>query len=108
MKKKNIFDKVNVDKNNEEYITLLREKSVRVERIVSNGQKSEDNFWYEQDENEFILLLEGDAIIEFEENREVKLIKGDFLDIKAREKHRIKYTSISQPTIWLAIFYHNS
>ena len=64
--------------------------------------------WYEQDENEFILLLEGDAILEFEDKREVQLKKGDFLDIKAREKHRIKYTSTSQPTIWLAIFYHNS
>lgn len=107
MKKKNIFDKVNVDKNNEEYITLLRDKSVRIERIVSNGQKSEENFWYEQDENEFILVLEGDAILEFEDKGEVELKKGDFLDIKAREKHRIKYTSTSQPTIWLAIFYNN-
>lgn len=107
MKKKNVFDKVNVDKNNEEYITLLRDKSVRIERIVSNGQKSEENFWYEQDENEFILVLEGDAILEFEDKGEIELKKGDFLDIKVREKHRIKYTSTSQPTIWLAIFYNN-
>jgi cupin 2 domain-containing protein len=105
MNKQNIFDKVNVDKSNEEFIKILREKNIRIERIVSNGQKSDEGFWYDQDENEFVLLLDGDAILEFENNKEVELKKGDFIDIKAREKHRIKYTSTTQPTVWLAVFY---
>jgi len=104
MNKKNIFENVIIDKDNEEFTKILRDKDVRIERIVSNGQKSEDDFWYEQDENEFILLLEGDAIIEFE-NSEVTLKKGDYLDIKARERHRVKYTSEKESTIWLAVFY---
>ncbi|WP_428023200.1 cupin domain-containing protein [Arcobacter sp.] len=101
---KNIFDNINVDKNNEEFIKILRDKNIRVERIVSNGQISDENFWYDQDENEFVLLLEGEAILEFE-NEEITLKKGDFIDIKSRTKHRIKYTSLDKPSIWLAIFY---
>jgi cupin 2 domain-containing protein len=104
MNKKNIFENIIIDKNNEEFVKLLSDKNIRIERIVSNGQKSEDDFWYEQDENEFVLLLEGDAIIEFEKG-DVTLKKGDYLDIKARERHRVKYTSQSQSTVWLAVFY---
>jgi cupin 2 domain-containing protein len=104
MNKKNIFENVIIDKDNEEFTKILRDKDVRIERIVSNGQKSEDDFWYEQDENEFVLLLEGEAILEFE-NKDIKLKKGDFVDIKSRQRHRVKYTSLSQPTIWLAVFY---
>lgn len=101
---KNIFDNINVDKINEEFIKILRDKNIRIERIVSNGQISDADFWYEQDENEFVLLLEGEAILQFE-NKDVTLKKGDFIDIKTRERHRVKYTSLSEPTIWLAIFY---
>ena len=104
MSKKNIFKNINVDKINEEFIEILRDKNIRIERIVSNGQKSEDDFWYDQDENEFILILEGSAIIEFQ-NKEVSLKKGDYIDIKSHEKHRVKYTSNSEPTVWLAVFY---
>lgn len=100
----NIFDNINIDKEKEEFIDILKSENVRIERIVSNGQKNEDGFWYEQDENEFVLLLEGKAIIEFED-KDVKLQKGDYLDIKAYVKHRVKYTSQEKPTIWLAVFY---
>ena len=102
---KNIFDNINVDKNNEEFIKILRDKNIRIERIVSNGQISDENFWYNQDENEFVLLLDGEAILEFE-NREITLKKGDFIDIKSRTKNRIKYTYLDEPTIRLAIFYY--
>ena len=100
----NIFDNIIVNKDKEEFIDILKSENVRIERIVSNGQKSKDGFWYEQDENEFVLLLEGEAILEFED-KEVKLQKGDYLDIKAQVKHRVKYTSQKESTIWLAVFY---
>ena len=70
----NIFDDIKVDKSKEEFIEILKNESIKIERIVSNGQKSKENFWYKQDENEFILLLEGEAILEFED-REVTLKK---------------------------------
>lgn len=104
MQKNNIFKHIPIDKKDEKFIELLKTSSIKVEKIVSNGQKSPENFWYDQDESEFVLLLKGHAILEFEDC-EIELKEGDFIDIKARKKHRVKYTSQSEPTIWLAIFY---
>ena len=102
----NIFENIKIDKKNEQFIDLLKHKNLRVERIVSNGQSSPVDFWYEQEENEFVLLLKGEAVLEFED-KELLLKEGDFVNIPSKEKHRVKYTSKTMPTIWLAIFYKN-
>ncbi len=104
MNKYNIFEEIIIDKNEEKFFEIFRNETIKVEKIVSNGQKSPDNFWYEQEENEFILLLEGFAILEFED-KTIELKKGDCLNIKAMEKHRVKFTSLDEPTIWFAVFY---
>ena len=103
MEKYNIFDKIIVDKE-ENFFEIFKNETIKIEKIVSNGQISPENFWYEQEKSEFILLLEGFAILEFE-NREVELKKGDCINIKAKQKHRVKFTSLDEPTIWFAVFY---
>jgi len=108
MEKKHILDDIIIDKSKEEFTDLLKNENVRIERIVSNGQTSPENFWYDQEESEFVLVLEGFAILELqidEEIKEVKLNKNDYIDIKAHTKHRVKYTDTSKPTVWLAVFY---
>ena len=61
----------------EELITILAENfNVRIERIISTGQTSD---WYDQSETEFVVLLDGNAIIEFEDSKSVTLSKGDTL-----------------------------
>ncbi|MBP7226968.1 MAG: cupin domain-containing protein [Aliarcobacter sp.] len=104
MEKYNIFDKIIVDKEEENFFEIFKNETIKIEKIVSNGQISPENFWYEQEKSEFILLLEGFAILEFE-NREVELKKGDCINIKAKQKHRVKFTSLDEPTIWFAVFY---
>ena len=104
MNKLNIFDNLPIDKSREQFNELLQKENIRIERIVSNGQKSEDNFWYDQEENEFVMLLEGHAIVEFED-KECELKKGDCINIESHTKHRVKQTSDKEPTIWLAVFY---
>jgi len=104
MEKYNIFEQIVVDKEEEKFFEIFKNETIKVEKIVSNGQKSPENFWYEQEQSEFILLLEGFAILEFE-NREVELKKGDCLNIEAMKKHRVKFTSQDEPTIWFAVFY---
>lgn len=104
MKKLNIFENVVIDKQNEEFLEIVKNDKLTVERIVSNAQKSPDGFWYDQDKNEFVMVLQGCAVLEFED-KEVELNKGDYLTIEAHRKHRVKYTSEKEPTIWLAIFY---
>ena len=104
MEKYNIFEKIIVDKTEEFFFEIFKNETIKIEKIVSNGQISPENFWYEQEKSEFVLLLEGFAILEFE-NREVELKKGDCLNIEAMEKHRVKFTSLNEPTIWFAVFY---
>ncbi len=104
MKTSNIFENIKMDKQNEQFFDLLKKENLRIEKIVSNGQVSPKDFWYEQGENEFVILLDGFAILEFED-KEVKLNKGDYINIPAFKKHRVKYTSQKEPTLWLAVFY---
>ena len=104
MEKYNIFEQIIVDKNEERFFEIFKNETIKIEKIVSNGQISPEIFWYEQEKSEFILLLEGFAILEFE-NREVELKKGDCLNIEAFEKHRVKFTSLDEPTVWFAVFY---
>jgi cupin 2 domain-containing protein len=104
IEKYNIFDKVFVEKKEEQLFEIFKNETIKVEKIVSNGQKSPENFWYEQEKSEYILLLCGSAILEFEDF-EIDLKKGDCLNIKARQKHRVKFTSLDEPTIWFAVFY---
>ena len=104
MEKYNIFEQIIVDKNEEKFFEIFKNETIKVEKIVSNGQTSPENFWYEQEKSEFVLLLEGFAILGFE-NREEELKKGDCLNIQAYEKHRVKFTSLDEPTVWFAVFY---
>ena len=88
----------------EEVVTEgLRQGAVRIERIVSNGHISPDGFWYDQDEHEWVLLLEGEAEIEFAESEPVHLTRGDTLNLPAHTRHRV--ASTSRPAVWLAVFY---
>lgn len=109
MQKKHIYENILIDKSKEEFLDLLNHDNIRIERIVSNGQKSEEDFWYEQEENEFVLLLDGDAVLEIQNEdgsiKEIELNKNEYINIKAYVKHRVKYTNTSKPTVWLAIFY---
>lgn len=104
MEKYNIFEKIIVDKTEEIFFEIFKNETIKIEKIVSNGQKSVENFWYEQEKSEFILLLEGFAILEFEDF-EIELKKGDCINIKAKQKHRVKFTSLNELTIWFAVFY---
>ena len=79
---------------------------IRVERIVSRGHSSPSDFWYDQDENEFVLVVAGEAQLRFENKKElVGMDPGDYCIIPAHERHRVEWTSPDEDTIWLAVFY---
>lgn len=101
----NIFQNIIEDYQNENFDTLLDLPNIRIERIVSNGQSSENNFWYDQDENEWILLIKGDAELEYKTGEIIQLEKGDYEFIPKNKMHRVNYTSSEETTIWLAIFF---
>jgi len=89
----------------EELTTVLQEgHGVRIERIVSTGHKSQEDFWYDQSENEWVMLLTGAAKLAFED-RVLDMTPGDSINIHAHQKHRVEWTSPDEPTVWLAVFY---
>jgi cupin 2 domain-containing protein len=84
---------------------LIEGNHVRVERIVSTGQASPEDFWYDQEEDEWVVLLKGEARLQVEGSGDlVHLQPGDHLWIPAHQKHRVEWTSPSEPTVWLAVF----
>lgn len=88
----------------EELTTVLQEAhGVRIERIISTGHKSPSDFWYDQPEHEWVLVLKGAARLQFED-RAVELLPGDSINIPAHQKHRVEWTSPDEPTVWLAVF----
>ena len=97
----NIFDLPDLPLTDELTTTLASAGDARIERIVSTGQTTG---WYDQDEAEFVALIEGSAIIEYENGNTIAMEKGDTLLIQPRERHRVSYTSTDPPCIWLCVF----
>ena len=87
--------------------TILSVPSLRIERIVSSGQVSPENFWYDQPDNEWVAVLQGEAELEWENGEKTFMQQGDHVLIKAGQKHRVAWTSSSPPCIWLAVFFPN-
>lgn len=103
----NIFDNIAQSAPDEIMETLLQSAHIRIERIVSTGQATPENDWYDQEENEWILLLRGRAALRFADETENRVLEtGDYLDIPAHVRHRVEWTSEEEPTVWLAVFYN--
>ncbi|VAW68067.1 Uncharacterized conserved protein, partial [hydrothermal vent metagenome] len=90
--------------------SLDQSSAVKIERIISHGHASPASGWYDQEENEWIILLKGRAIICFEDTnlrktKEIKLETGCYLNIPAHSRHRVKWTEPDTETIWLAVYY---
>ena len=108
MKTPNIFQIENVPSASEnEIIEKLHDVSANllIERIVSTGQVSPEDYWYDQPTNEWVVLLQGNATIEFENAEMTYLEKGNYLFIPAHQKHRVVFTSSTPPCIWLTVHY---
>ncbi len=102
----NFLDDIPADLPEELFTPLLTASNFRVERIVSHGHASPPGFWYDQDDNEWVLVIDGSATIEFEEQPEpVQLRPGSYLNIPAHARHRVVSTDPNQKTVWLAIHY---
>lgn len=93
----------------EQFVELLARPGLRIERIVSSGQSSPPGFWYDQPHGEWVLLVQGDAHLRFEDEPQARHLKaGDYLDIAPRRRHRVDWTSRDQVTIWLAVHYDSA
>lgn len=100
----NLFDALPPQLPTELVQILVRAADVRIERIVSLGHASAADFWYDQPQAEWVIVLKGAARLQFED-RMVEMKPGDFVNIPAFRKHRVDWTTPDEPTVWLAVHY---
>lgn len=106
MKRGNFFEDAGLGAAEVERVdAIVRSRACRVERIVSRGQVSPPGFWYDQDENEWVMVLRGAARLRVEGQEEIELGAGDFVDIPAHTRHRVEWTDPDRDTVWVAVFY---
>jgi len=97
---KNIFAQTAAAAAGEEFLTLVEKSGVRIERIVSHSHSSPKDFWYDQDGDEWVMILRGSATLELA-GELLEMMAGDYLTIPRHLKHRVARTS--EETIWLAV-----
>jgi len=102
----NLIADIAASATQEQFSELLRRPGLRIERIVSTGQCSPPDFWYDQEDGEWVLLVAGEAGLRFADEPDTHHLKpGDFIDIAPHRRHRVEWTAPDQPTIWLAVHY---
>lgn len=85
---------------------LVTGQRLNVERIVSMGHTSPDGFWYDDARAEWVVLLSGAAVLEFEEGpTRHEMHPGDYVLIEPHCRHRVAWTHDETQTVWLAIYY---
>lgn len=105
MKTSNIFANIPSEIKEELFEDIVSKDGFKIERIISKGHTTTEFEWYNQSSDEWVILLKGEAVLEFEDADEVRLKEGDYINIPALTKHRVSWTKEDEETIWLAIYY---
>ena len=87
--------------SSEHSLSLFENPSVKIERVVSRSYSSPPGFWYDQDEDEWVIVVRGEATLEFEAGELVPMKEGDHVTIPRHVRHRVQQTDAK--TIWLAV-----
>jgi cupin 2 domain-containing protein len=103
MTKYNLFD-IPADLPEDEFFERLAHgPSVRIERIISHGHTTPEGQWYDQPEAEWVVLLQGEATLAFDDGSQTELGAGDAVFIEAHRRHRVVRTTSKPPCVWLAV-----
>lgn len=105
MKKTNIFADIPKQLHEELFENIISKDSLKIERIISKGHISPNSGWYDQENDEWVIVLQGEAVLSFENKEEVRLKAGDYINIPAHTKHKVSWTLPEKETIWLVIHY---
>ncbi|MDX5363811.1 MAG: cupin domain-containing protein [Pseudazoarcus pumilus] len=85
----------------EAFENLFEAAGLRIERIVSHEHASPEGFWYEQPQDEWVMVASGEAVIEFGDGSRRTLRAGDWLVLPAGLRHRVAATF--ERTVWLTV-----
>jgi cupin 2 domain-containing protein len=101
----NITDSLPLTLIEEQFQTLAQKGNVKIERILSYGQVTPTVEWYDQSQDEWVMLVQGEARLEYDDGSQIDLKKGDYVMIPAHTKHRVAWTIENELTIWLAVHF---
>lgn len=101
----NIFAALPENLDTEVFERLVDSKNVTIERIVSKGHTSPETGWHDQEKNEWVIVLKGEAKLVFEDQPQVHLKEGDYINIPAHTRHRVAWTTPERETVWLTVHY---
>ena len=101
IKTKNIFKEISGAAGAEEFLTLIEENGVKIQRIVSHASSTPENEWYNQAYTEWVLMVRGRAVVAFEGGERLEINEGDYLAIPPHTRHRVDETG--PETIWLVV-----
>ncbi len=103
---RNLFSDIQKQAPDEVLDTVLQTGQFKIERIISHGHVTTDGEWHDQDRNEWVLVLKGNAGLLFEGDDKTVIMKtGDYINIPAHKKHRVEWTDPEEETVWLTIHY---
>jgi cupin 2 domain-containing protein len=104
VKRGNILSKIPADKDKEIFQTILVNKKLTIERIVSRGQSTKKGKWLKEAFDEWVMVIKGAGQLRFSTGDSViKLKAGDYVFIPANTLHRVEWTAPREKTIWLAV-----
>ena len=102
----NIYTDIPKDLPDELLEKIIQNGSFKLERIISKGHSTPKGKWYDQNEEEWVVVLKGSAGISIEgEAGTVVLKPGDYIHLPAHLKHRVEWTDATTETVWLALYY---
>lgn len=98
----NLFAQLPPPGHDEAFEPLLERPGLRLERIVSHGHATPPGEWYDQEQDEWVMVLAGTARLRIEDQVH-DLGPGDSVLLPAHCRHRVERTDPDQPTVWLAL-----
>ncbi len=101
----NLLASIPQDLTAEVFEILAQTDAIKIERIISKGHTSPDVGWHDQDQNEWVVVLKGSAVLDFADGQTLDLQAGSYVNIPAHTKHRVTWTTDDTETVWLAIHY---
>lgn len=108
MRAENLFADLPVAGTAEVFDEILLSGRLRIERIVSRGHTAPESGWFDQEWDEWVLVLRGAAVLAYDDGREIELPPGGYVNLPAHTRHRVKWTDPACETVWLAVHYSAS
>ena len=106
---RNLFATLPQSLSEEVFEPIIEQKNFKLERIISHGQATPPGEWYDQERDEWVVLLSGSAGLNIEGQAGILTMKpGDYILLPAHVRHRVEWTDEREVSVWLALHYDHS